>query len=48
MPDGMSLDEIIARYDSNFGFPTDSMVEEMKAACQKIADMKTYADWYKV
>ena len=48
MPPGMSRDHIIKRYDDNCGFPTDKMVTEMKAACTKIENMKTYNDWFKV
>ena len=48
MPPGMSRDQIIKRYDDNCGFPTDKMVTEMKAACTKIENMKTYDDWFKV
>ena len=48
MPSGMTRDQIIKRYDDNCGFPTDKMVAEMKAACAKIGNMKTYDDWFKV
>ena len=48
MPSGMSRDQIIKRYDDNCGFPTDNMVTEMKAACNKIESMKTYDHWFKV
>ena len=48
IPEGMSQADILKRYDSNYGFPTAAMVEEMKDACQKIANMKTYEDWFQV
>ena len=44
----MSRDDIIRRYDDNNGAPTAAMRVEMKAACQRIEDMKTYSDWFKV
>lgn len=48
MPDGMSRDELIERYDKNCGFPTDGMVADMKEACTRIDNMKTFQDWFKV
>lgn len=49
MPKGMSRKDIIKRYDDNMGFPSEEMVNQMKAACNKINnEMKTYADWFKI
>ena len=48
MPVGMSRDELIERYDENCGFPTDKMVADMKEACARIDNMKTFQDWFKV
>lgn len=49
MPAGMTRQAIIQRYDSNFGFPTKDMVEEMKDIFTKIEkQMKNYQDWFKI
>ncbi|XP_005099840.1 uncharacterized protein LOC101857027 [Aplysia californica] len=49
MPAKMSRDEVIKRYDNNFGFPTKEMVDELKDAFVKINnEMKTYQDWFKI
>ena len=49
MPAGMTRQAIIQRYDSNFGFPTKDMVEEMKDIFTKIeTKMKNYQDWFKI
>ncbi|XP_013417180.1 uncharacterized protein LOC106178514 [Lingula anatina] len=48
MPKSMTRDNVVKRYDENFGFPTTKMVAEMKAACSKIETMKSYEDWFKV
>ncbi|RUS77394.1 hypothetical protein EGW08_014840 [Elysia chlorotica] len=49
MPAYMTRQAIIQRYDSNFGFPTKDMVEEMKDIFTKIeTQMKNYQDWFKI
>ncbi|CAG5136313.1 unnamed protein product [Candidula unifasciata] len=48
-PESMSRDQIIQRYDDNWGFPTKDMVTRMKTECHKISnEIHTYADWYTV
>lgn len=49
MPDDLTRDDIIKRYDDNWGFPTEDMVHSMKSQCSKILnEIQTYADWYKI
>ncbi|CAL1537315.1 unnamed protein product [Lymnaea stagnalis] len=49
MPAGMSREDVIKRYDDNFGFPTEDMVAEMKRAFARINDeMHSYADWFEI
>ena len=48
MPEGMDRKQIIKRYDDNYGLPTDAMVAQMKQACDRISNMKTYDDFFKV
>ena len=48
MPRNMSREQLIKRYDANNGSPTPDMVKEMKQACQRIDNMKTYPEWFKV
>ena len=48
MPEKMTRNQILQRYDDNYGLPTDEMVLDMKQACEKIENMKTYDDWFKV
>ena len=48
MPEKMTRKQILQRYDDNYGLPTDEMVLQMKQACEKIENMKTYDDWFKV
>ncbi|WAQ93483.1 UB2J1-like protein [Mya arenaria] len=48
MPAGKSRKELIKRYDDNLGFPTADMVAQMKDSVERINNMKTFDDWYKV
>ncbi|CAL1528472.1 unnamed protein product [Lymnaea stagnalis] len=49
MPENMSRADIIQRYDDNWGFPTRTMVNQMKEVCKKIKnDVTSYADWFEM
>uniref|UniRef100_A0A0B7AYE5 Uncharacterized protein n=1 Tax=Arion vulgaris TaxID=1028688 RepID=A0A0B7AYE5_9EUPU len=49
LPANMTHNQIIQRYDENWGFPTKSMITLMKAECHKINnEINTYADWYRI
>lgn len=48
MPKGKSKADLVKRYDSSLGFPTEEMVKQMKDSIQLINNMKTYSDWFKV
>lgn len=48
MPKGKSRADLVKSYDRNLGFPTEEMVKQMKESIQRINDMKTYSDWFKV
>lgn len=48
MPPKMKRADLVKRYDENLGFPTESMVAEMKEACDMISKLNTYEDWFKV
>ncbi|KAH3873657.1 uncharacterized protein LOC127869059 [Dreissena polymorpha] len=48
MPPDMSRKDLIKSYDDNLGFPTEKMVAKMKESVERINNMKTFVDWYKV
>ena len=47
-PKEMDFAQISARYDANYGLPTEQMEKEMKDAVKKIKEIKSYPEWFAI
>ncbi|CAD5112816.1 unnamed protein product [Dimorphilus gyrociliatus] len=48
MPGNMPINNVIQRYDENNGFPSESMMKEIKARFKGLEEIKNYGDWFNV